>query len=61
MNSANRRDLASIISDLQSLLDEEQSKYDNLPEGLQASEKGETLQFGIDRMQEAIDALEQIS
>ena len=61
MNSANRRDLASIISDLQSLLDEEQSKYDNLPEGLQASEKGETLQFGIDQMQEAIDALEQIS
>jgi hypothetical protein len=47
-------------SDLQTLIDEEQEAFDNLPESLQSSERGEKMQAAIDCMQAVVDATESI-
>lgn len=59
MNKTRRKELENIISDmrdklceLESLRDEEQECYDNLPEGIQESERG-------DAMCECADALDE--
>lgn len=57
MNKQNRRDLASIISDLETLRDEEQDKYDNMPESLQQAENGEMMTENIDHMTNALGTL----
>lgn len=44
--------LSDMLADLESLKDEEQEVYDNMPEGIQQSENGE-------RCQEAADALDE--
>ena len=56
MNAQGRKEIAkhiaslkNIKSILESMRDDEEMKYDNMPEGLQESERG-------DQMQEAIDA-----
>lgn len=50
-----------IISDaadaIQEILDEEQEKYDNMPESLQSGSRGEALQEVIDALTEAVDHL----
>ena len=68
MNNARRKVLNSIIArledlqtDLQGVLDEEQGAYDALPEGLQASERGEAMETAIDNMAEAVDAFEDLA
>jgi prefoldin subunit 5 len=50
--------------ELEDLMDEERNKFDNLPEGLQQSEKGEkidecatTLESAMDELESAIDSL----
>lgn len=48
-------DVYAVIEELQS---EEQDKYDNLSEGLQASERGEKFQENSDNLSAAIDALD---
>lgn len=50
----------SIISDIESVLMEEESCYDNLPESLQYSERAYKMEVAIDNLQEAIDVLEDI-
>lgn len=48
-----------LVSDLQSLLDETQDKYDNMPEQLrESSDSGNTLQERIDSLEDAISTLE---
>lgn len=49
--------LEEIASDIESVCDEEQECYDNLPESFQYSERGEAMDVAIDYMQEAIDDL----
>lgn len=68
MNNARRKALNSIIErledlkgDLQTVLDEEQDAFDNLPEGLQMSERGETMETAIDNMAEAVDAFDDLA
>ena len=68
MNNARRKVLNSIIArledlqtDLQGVLDEEQEAYENMPEGLQASERGEAMETAIDNMAEAVDAFEDLA
>ena len=58
MNAQGRKEIAKYIASLnesknklESMKDDEEMKYDNMPEGLQESERG-------DQMQEAIDALD---
>ena len=75
MNKARRKRIASIIHTLENIIDydliestkdeledilwEEQDAYDNMPENLQYSMRGEESSDAIDSLQEAIDALEE--
>ena len=47
-----------IVTELDEMAQEEQEKYDNMPEGLQESERGEALQDAADNLQQAHDDLE---
>ncbi len=49
---------ADVQSQLETLRDEEQEYYDNMPEGLQAGEKGDKAQEAIDSIDEAINQVE---
>lgn len=65
MNSTRRAELRTVLAVIKStieklelLRDNEQMSYDNLPEGIQYSERGETMQEAIDSLDEAIDSLD---
>lgn len=47
--------------DLETVRDEEQEYFDNMPESLQGGEKGDMAQAAIEQMDEAIEALESLS
>lgn len=47
-----------IMSGIQDVLDEEQESYDNLPESLQYSDRGDQMQENIDSMNSVIDDLD---
>lgn len=64
MNAMRRKQLAraiQMIYDAQEIIemvkDEEQDSYDNLPEGIQDSERGETMYENIDTLGEISDNL----
>lgn len=52
-----RDSLDDIITQIEELKDEEQEAYDNLPEGLQQSDRGDKMQTAIETMEEAISAI----
>ena len=65
MNKARRKDLTRVIAlieeargILETVKDEEQEALDNMPEGLQQSERGETMEQYICTMEEMLDALD---
>ncbi len=65
MNKETRKQLddleeiaSNVMTELESVRDEEQDKFDNMPEGLQGSEKGNLMQEGIDHLEEAITHFE---
>lgn len=65
MNKARRKSLdeiydqlAELACRLEELRDEEQFYYDNMPEGIQASLKGETAEEAVSSMEEALEAIE---
>lgn len=67
MNKARRKEIKkalSMIEDamviLESVRDEEQEAFDNLPESLQYSEKGETMEEYVDDIDSAISDLDSI-
>lgn len=74
MNNARRKDLRKLIarlekldfelreisSALENLITEEEEAYDNLPEGIQASERGEQMQEIIDQLYDAQSNLDDI-
>jgi len=41
-------------------MDEEQDAYDNLPENIQASDRGDLMMQNVDSLQEAVDGLEDV-
>lgn len=56
---ANLREALDAIKDnLETLKDEEQEAYDNLPESLRESERGEKAQYSVDKLDEAFNALD---
>lgn len=73
MNNARRKAIAEVQdqigsavamleaakADLESLRDEEQEYLDNMPESLQGGEKGEAAQAAVEKMDEAINAIEE--
>ena len=66
MNKQNRRDLQGyadsldeIRSNIETMMEEEQEKLDNMPESLQESERGEAMQEAIDNLESAASSLEE--
>lgn len=45
-------------SRVESIRDEEQEKYDNMPESLQGGDKGDAMQEGIQYLEDSMDALD---
>lgn len=51
------KDVVRVREELESIRDEEEEVYDNLPESLQDAEKGSEMAYAIDCIDEAVDAL----
>ena len=67
MNNTRRKQIQAIIdkledlkSDIECLKDEEQEAFDNLPEGIQASERGEAMETAVYNLEEAYDNLDSV-
>jgi hypothetical protein len=60
MNAERRKQITELARQVQNVLDEEQGYFDNMPEGLQAGDKGDSAQSAIDSLQQAVDSLEEI-
>lgn len=67
MNKNRRKQIAEAIQKIEeakTLLeiarDEEQDAFDNMPEGIQSSGRGETMEAAITSMDEAIDEIDNI-
>lgn len=67
MNNARRKQIDAIISkmeesksELENLLEEEQEAYDNMPDSLQDSERGEKAQEAISNLEDAISGIDDV-
>lgn len=67
MNAQRRKSIQEVIdqlTDLQStvenLKDEEQEAYDNLPENLQGSERGEAMSEAADNLDSAYNSIDEV-
>ena len=67
MNAQRRKSIQEVIdqlTDLQStvenLKDEEQEAYDNLPENLQGSERGEAMSESADNLDSAYNSIDEV-
>ena len=68
MNMTTRKDIDDLIAQLQSIKEQigtirynEEEKYDNMPESLQESEKGEAMSNAIDNLESAMDSIEEVT
>ncbi|MBM6866392.1 hypothetical protein H6A66_14625 [Bacteroides caecigallinarum] len=52
--------LSEVRTSLESICEEEEDAFDNMPESLQESERGEQMQEYIETMEEAISNIEEI-
>lgn len=66
MNNTQRKTIGEIKAHLeverdglQTELDMEQEKYDNMPESLQSGEAGEKMQAGIDAITSAVESIDE--
>lgn len=66
MNAARREHLTKVaeklrqcVSELETLRDEEQDYYDNMPENFQAGEKGSAAEDAVNAIESAKDSAEQ--
>jgi len=57
LNTINQK-LAELWEELEGILTDEEAAYDNLPEGIQDSLRGETMAEGIDQLENALDEIE---
>jgi prefoldin subunit 5 len=57
---AYKESIEDLKNDVEAIRDEEEEKYDNLPEGLQESEMGETLQEVYDKLGSIASSLDMI-
>ena len=67
MNAQGRKEIAKYIASLEeikdkleSMKDDEEDKFDNMPEGLQDSERGEAMQEAIKQLETACDNLDDV-
>ncbi len=61
MNADRRKKLQKVITALDEVITDEQDAYDNMPENLQDSEKGESIEEGLDNLNEAKELLEELA
>ena len=68
MNNERRRRIEKIMEkidgikvELEEVRDDEQQAFDNLPEGLQLSERGENMENGLSLMEECIENLDSVA
>lgn len=66
MNKQDRKEVSELIEQIEGIqcaLEEmrydEECKFDNMPEGLQESERGETMQEAIENLESASSSLEE--
>ena len=63
MNNKRRQEIANAIRQIEkvvsSILDDEEEAFDNMPESLQYSERGDMSQEAQDNLSGAVDALEE--
>lgn len=66
MNANQRKTLQGYVESLEEIKcaieemrDDEECKFDNMPEGLQESERGEAMQEAIDNLESASSSLEE--
>lgn len=66
MNNSRRKQIADALSKIETaydllceVKDEEEMAYENLPESLRSSERGEVMQENIDNLDEAIQELDE--
>ena len=66
MNAKQRKELQGYANSLEEIKraieemrDDEECKFDNMPEGLQESERGEAMQEAIDNLESASSSLEE--
>ena len=59
MNNPRRKQIMTVIDSLDEIILDEQDAFDNLPENLAYSEKGEKMEETIDLLNEAKDLLEE--
>lgn len=50
--------LRDLTKEFQAILEEEQESFDNMPEGLQGSERGAVVEEAIEHLEQVVDALE---
>lgn len=50
----------SIREEIETIRDEEQEYYDNMPESLQSGDKGDVAQSAIEALEEGVNTLEEI-
>jgi len=60
MNQEQRKRIFDIIENLDYIANEEREKYENAPEGLMDTDKFLQFEENADRIQEAIDILEEV-
>jgi len=67
MNNQRRKEIQAVIDELaalrsrvEDLQNEEQESYDNMPEGLQQSERGEKAEQAASRLEDALTAFDEI-
>jgi hypothetical protein len=53
--------LEDLFSELDGMADDEESKFENMPEGLQSSDRGQVMEQAKDALRQAADSLEQVS
>jgi len=68
MNKQRRAELDKIVlkleeakADIETIRDEEQEAYDNMPENLQMSDRGDAAQGRVDALDYAVDAFYEIT
>ena len=52
--------LMDLRDELESICEEEQESFDNLPESLQSSEKGETMEYNISVLEDSYNDIDSI-
>lgn len=58
MNAERRKKIERALDLLREAAEEERASYDNLPEGIQESERGQKMEETADALDEAVSSLE---